>query len=397
MRENQAGFRKGRSCIDQIATLRIIIEQSEEWNSPLLMNFIDYEKAFDSVDRSTLWKLMRHYGIPEKLVNLVKASYEGTTSRVVHDGQLSDGFGITTGVRQGCLLSPFLFNLAIDWIMKETTKGRQNGIQWTPWLQLDDLDFADDLLLLSHATRQMQDKTDDLNTTSKKVGLGIHTVKSKVMKNSKVAETGVSLNGNPLEVVDIFCYLGSMVDSSGGTEADIKARIGKARTAFAQLKKIWKSSIITRKTKMRLFNAIVMSVLLYGCQTWKTTSGIIKKLQTFVNKCLRIILKIRWYDLVSNEELWERAAQAPIKQQIAKRKWRWIGHTLRKPAKCIARQALKWNPQGSRSRKRPRETWRRCVEREMAQKGLTWGELTATAQDRQRWKLLVSDLSSVTE
>ena len=80
----------------------------------------------------------------------------------------------------------------------------------------------------------MQDKTDDLNTTSKKVGLGIHTVKSKVMKNSKVVETGVSLNGNPLEVVDIFCYLGRMVDSSGGTEADIKARIGKARTAFAQ-------------------------------------------------------------------------------------------------------------------------------------------------------------------
>ena len=171
------------------------------------------------------------------------------------------------------------------------------------------------------------------------------------MKNSKVAETGVSLNGNPLELVDIFCYLGSMVDSSGGTEADVKARIGKARTAFSQLKNIWKSSIITRKTKMRLFNAIVMSVLLYGCQTWKTTNGIIKKVQTFVNRCLRIILNIRWYDRVTNEELWERAAQMPIKQQLAKRKWRWIGHTLRKPSKCITRQALKWNPQGSRSRR----------------------------------------------
>ena len=100
LRENQAGFRKCRSCIDQIATLRIIIEQSEEWNSPLLINFIDYQKAFDSVDRGTLWKLMRHYGIPEKLVNLVQASGdEGTVSRVVHDGQLSDGFEVTTEVR----------------------------------------------------------------------------------------------------------------------------------------------------------------------------------------------------------------------------------------------------------------------------------------------------------
>ena len=206
---------------------------------------------------------------------------------------MSDSFEITTGVRQGCLLSPFLFNLAIDWIMKETTRGRQNGIQWTPWLQLDDIDFANDVALLSHATRQMQDKSDDLDVTSKKLGLGIHTVKSKVMRNSRVADTGVSPNGNLLEFVDIFCYLGSMVDSTGGTEADIKARIGKARTAFTQLKKIWRSSVISRKTKMRLFNALVMTVLLYGCQTWKTTKGTIKKVQIFVNKCLRTILKIR--------------------------------------------------------------------------------------------------------
>ena len=145
---------------------------------------------------------------------------------------------------------------------------------------------------------------------------------------------------------------------------------------------------------MRLFNALVMTVLLYGCQTWKTTKGTIKKVQIFVNKCLRTILKIRWYDRVSNEELWERAGHTPMQQEIAKRKWRWIGHTLRKPGKCIARQALRWNPQGTRSRKRPRETWRRCVEREMEQRGLTWGELATIAQDRQKWRLLVCDLSS---
>ncbi|VDP08500.1 unnamed protein product [Schistosoma mattheei] len=77
LRDQQAGFRRGRSCTDRIATLRIIVEQSIEWNSSLYINFIDYEKAYDSVDRRTLWKLLRHYRVPEKIVNVIRNSYDG--------------------------------------------------------------------------------------------------------------------------------------------------------------------------------------------------------------------------------------------------------------------------------------------------------------------------------
>ena len=117
-------------------------------------NFIDYEKHFDSVDRDTLWQIMRHYDIPDKFISLIKATYQGMSCRVVHGGQLSEKFEVTTGVRQGCLLSSFQFLLVIDWIMKTTTKGRKNGIQRSPWVQLHDLDFADDLAL-SHNQKQM--------------------------------------------------------------------------------------------------------------------------------------------------------------------------------------------------------------------------------------------------
>ena len=144
LRDQQAGFRPNRSCVDQIATLRIIVEQSLEWNSPLYINFVDYEKAFDSINRDTLWKLLRHYGIPTNLVSLIKNSYEGTGCRVIHSGQLTKHFEVKTGVRQGCLLSPFLFLLVIDWIMKTCTKQRRNGIQWTVNTQLEHL------ALLSH-------------------------------------------------------------------------------------------------------------------------------------------------------------------------------------------------------------------------------------------------------
>ena len=154
------------------------MEQSLEWNSSLYVNFVDYEKAFDSVDREILWKPLRFYGIPEKLVTLIKSSYEGFTCRVDHEGQLSDSFKVTTGVWQGCLLSPFLFLLAIDWIMTSVTTAGNNGIQWTPWEQLDDLDYADDLTLLSHNHLQMQDKTSRLAEESAKLGLRINKVKT---------------------------------------------------------------------------------------------------------------------------------------------------------------------------------------------------------------------------
>ena len=131
LRDQQAGFRQNRSCADQIASLRITVEQSLEWNSPLFINFIDYEKAFDSVDRETMWKLLRHYGVPEKIISLIRCTFQDMSCKIAHAGQLSKSFEVKTGVRQGCLLSLFLFLLVIDWIMKTTTTGRNNGIQWT--------------------------------------------------------------------------------------------------------------------------------------------------------------------------------------------------------------------------------------------------------------------------
>ncbi|XP_076452167.1 uncharacterized protein LOC143287768 [Babylonia areolata] len=262
LRDQQAGFRQNRSCIDQIATLRIIVEQSLEWNSSLYISFIDYEKAFDSIDRETLWKLLRHYGVPIKLVNLIKNSYEGMRCRVVHGGQLTDSFEVKTGVRQGCLLSPFLFLLAVDWTIKTSTADRRNGIQWTPLDQLDDLDFADDLALLSHSHQQMQDKTTELAATSSQVGLNIHKGKTKILKINTAREDPVTVHGSKLEEVEAFTYLGSIIDKQGGTDADVRARIGKVRAAYLQLKNIWSSKVLSITTKIRLFNSDVKSVLL---------------------------------------------------------------------------------------------------------------------------------------
>lgn len=81
---------------------------------PLYISFVDYEKAFDSVDRETLWKLLRHYGVPEKIIALIRCTYHDMSCKIAHACQLSESVEVKTGVQQGCLLSPFLFLLVID-------------------------------------------------------------------------------------------------------------------------------------------------------------------------------------------------------------------------------------------------------------------------------------------
>ncbi|BFZ07766.1 hypothetical protein BsWGS_10805 [Bradybaena similaris] len=146
----------------------------------------------------------------------------------------------------------------------------------------------------------------------------------------------------------------------------------------------------TIETKIRLFNSNVKSVLLYGAEIWRTTKLTIKKIQTFMNSCIRKILQIHWPDTISNDRLWERTNQLPAGKEIRSRRWPWIGHTLRKPQNSITRQALKWNPQGKQKRGRPRNTWRHDLEADTTKMGYTWSEFERMAQDRGMRRAVVS-------
>ncbi len=384
LREEQAGFRKDRSCTDHIATMRIIIEQSSEWQTPLYAVFVDFQKAFDSVDREVIWKLMNHYGFPRKFIAIIQQMYLDASCQVIHEGKLTEPFSVQTGVRQGCLLSPTIFLMVIDWIMRQSTTGQRTGIQWTLMKQLEDLDFADDICLLSHKQQDAQEKLSRIAKEARKTGLQINVGKTEVMKMNNRQQDPLQLYQEDIKEVDKFVYLGSVVNKEGGADEDIKSRINKARYAFNTLRPIWRSATLSLNNKIRIFNTNVKSVLLYGSETWRVTNTNTKKLQSFTNKCLRNILNIRWPEVISNEQLWDRTRQNPIDIDVKKRKWGWIGHTLRKPVTNVTRQALSWNPQGRRKVGRPKQTWRRSVNAEVNAAGTSWAELGRTSQNRVR-------------
>ena len=172
---------------------------------------------------------------------------------MVHRGQLSDCFNVTTGVRQRCFLSTFMFLPAMNWILRTTTQGSKNEIQWTLWLQLKDLGFTDDQALLSHSHEQMESKTTGLTTASKRAGQKINRGKSKVTRINAIKDNPVTVENEGLEEVDSFKYLGSIIDKQGGTDVDVIARIGRARVAFHLLKNIWTSNEI-RTQKSYIFS-----------------------------------------------------------------------------------------------------------------------------------------------
>ena len=148
----------------------------------------------------------------------------------------------------------------------------------------------------------MQGKTTDLARISAQVGLKINKKKKKKDPET-TCERPIMLEREALEEVESFRYLCNIVDTRGGTEADVKTRISKARAAFHILRNVWKSRVIGKTTKIRLFNTNVKSVLLYGAETWRMNKTMLKRIQTFVNQCLRNRLGIQWMDKVSNKDL----------------------------------------------------------------------------------------------
>lgn len=123
------------------------------------INFIDFEKAFDSIHRDSLWKIRRHYGIPSKIDDLVKAFY--TELKWTIGSSSNKSFFVESGVWQGYVMSALLFIIAVDLVMRSTFIDN-TGIRWTILSNLEDLDYADDLALLSHLETQMQRKASNL-------------------------------------------------------------------------------------------------------------------------------------------------------------------------------------------------------------------------------------------
>ena len=392
--EEQAGFRQGRGCTDQIYSLRSILERRIRYGKPIITTFVDFAAAFDSVHRPSMWKLLEQNSIPAKIVRLLRSYYTDAVSNVRAYGDLSRDLKIETGVRQGCILSPSLFNVVIDRILSNLDAP---GVSVDDILAIRALAYADDIALLAETEQDMQMLLDQLKDAAAKFGMTISGPKTKVIYSGLEREPCIHLNSVNLEVVPAFKYLGSTITgkTTHATD-DIHARIGKAAGVYARLKKsLWSRPQISLNTKLQVYNSMILPVLLYGSEAWTLRNEDLRCLEVFHMARLRWILGVKLRDRISNIEVRRRCFNSlTIDEIISKGRLRWFGHVCRMNPVRYPNRILRSDPPRDWrvSRRAPRKTWLAQIEQDTTRLHFSLQDAMDIATRRDQWNGFLRDL-----
>ncbi|KAK6729458.1 hypothetical protein RB195_006481 [Necator americanus] len=294
-RDEQAGFRPGRSTIDQVFIVRRVIEIWQRYSKPMQLPFLDFEAAFDSPHRGRLLNALRADGVPGKFVCLLDDMNQRTTAAVRTPAGCTTPFEVVTGVRQEAVAGPFLFNFAIDDIIRRTVDQCPADIVLAPpGCPLTDLEYADDVVIFAESSTKLQHVVNLVSKLAAAYGLRLRPDKCKQMWISSRPRTGIRVEGQPIELVDEFCYLGCMLKNNSSYERDVQQRCAKATSAFNSLTKCLWSTPITNEVKLRVYLSAIRPIMMYGSETWAAPSTVMEKLDCTERKLLRRLLGYFW-------------------------------------------------------------------------------------------------------
>lgn len=438
--EMQFGFRPGRGTTDAIFIVRQVQEKFLAKHKEVWMAFIDLEKAFDRVPREVLWWALRHVGVEEWIVNIIKAMYDGATTSIKLSSGVSQEFEVKVGVHQGSVLSPLLFII----VMQALSDKFKEGLPW-------ELLYADDLSLIAESEEKLMDKIMRWKTGMEEKGLRVNLGKTKILKcqggvgqvedSGKwpcgVCRKGVGSNsikctgckkwihkrcsgvkgnrqdsleflcqkcidglkggeevvrefvletGDKLEIVDRFCYLGDMIGKGGGAE---EASITRARCAWSKFRELLPLLVgkgASLNLKGKIYKACVQRVLVYGSETWAMKVEDMRRLERTERMMIRWMCGVTLKNSTSSQELRERLHVDCVTEVVRRGRLRWFGHVERKEKDDWVAACRDLVIDGTKGKGRGRKTWVECVKDDLKELGLK-KEYT---MDRELWKNLTS-------
>ena len=307
------------------------------------------------------WRIMEKFGCPRKFIAIIRQFHDGMTARVLDDGESSEPFPVSNGVKQGCVLAPTLFSMVFSAMLSDAFRECASGIniryrsdgklfnlrklQAVTKIKgtiVKDLLFADDCTLNAGDEQEMQQYMDKLSSACGNFSLTISTKKTEVMyqpaPGNQYLDPQILVNA---QAVESFTYLGSTLSHNATIDREITNRISKASSSFGRLRKtVWERRGINLATKLKVYQAVVLTTLLYGCETQTVYRKHERQINHFHLGCLRNLLHIRWQDKVPDTADLKQANIPSVTTLIRKAQLRWAGHVARMADDRIPKQLL---------------------------------------------------------
>nr|VZI52121.1 unnamed protein product [Spirometra erinaceieuropaei] len=300
-------------------------EKCQEMRTHLYSTFVDLTKAFDTVNREGLWKIMQKFGCPERFTQMVRQLHDGMMARVMENGAVSEAFAATNGVKQGCVLAPTLFSLMFSAMLMDAYRDERPGIRiayrtdgrllnerrmnfqsHVSTTTVYELLFADDCALSTTSEEEMQRSMGLFSAACENSGLVINTQQTVVMHQPQPNtatphnEPQISVNGTQLQVVENFLYLHSLESPRSSTEHEAE-----------------------------VYKAVILPTQLNGAETWTVYTKQACRLNHFHLSCLRRILRLNWQDRIPDTDVLERTGILSIYAALRQIQLRWSGHLVR--------------------------------------------------------------------
>ena len=335
------------------------------------------------------------------------------TGRVNIGDATSDPFDVRNGLKQGCVLAATLFALFYAAVLNEALKDCPDGIfirfrtgklfrlsrlrsaSKVMETVVQDFLYADDCALVAHSEEALQRIASRFAAAAKHFGLKVNLSKTEVLyqppSGQPHIDPSIVLDGTALKSVKQFTYLGSALTSDATIDTEINNRISKASAAFGRLySRVWNQHDLRLQTKINVYNAVVLSTLLYACETWTCYRRHIKLLESFHMRHLRKIIGIRWQDKITNIKVLDKTQSSSIQCWIIRSQLRWVGHVIRMPPSRLPQQILYSElRQGKRTRGAPRKRFKDTLKANLKACGINPEHIEEAASDRSHWRCAV--------
>ena len=332
---------------------------------------LGWAKALDSISPSSLLTALSRFGLPTKMLDMIRAIYTNRSFSVRDAGSTFLPRQQLFGISQGCPLSPFLFVMVMSVL---THDAKTNLLLNFPFagagrLHVQELLYADDTLVVDADEAVVQEYMARINEAGEEYGLSFNWSKLEVLPVRCVANFPRPDGGTITQKTNMK-YLGSVLSSDGRVGAELGKRIGAAQADFLKLVKVWSHAAITRRRKLRIFEACVVSKLLYCLHVCWLNAAETRKLDAFYVRCVRKIGGIRpsYYSRLSNQTVCEYMGCKPLSVSLKRYQLLYIANLARRPDGNVLRDII-FKPssielsrfQGPRKRGRPRVVWGEAV------------------------------------